>query len=136
MRWKKNIIRTMNRLTVVRSSAGGGVAHSTASKIPWQKRNGAVIQSGGSTWKYFKRTGDMLTGRRKPQKGGFWKSLERSMFGIKRTRGRRKPKPAVIHSAARKQKGGLLGLGRLERWQKGRSKEQRKKDAAWARKNL
>ena len=99
MRWKKNIIRTMNRLAVVGSSVGGGVAHSTASRIPWQKRIvGSAIQSGGGggmlryglkkkmlknqrgggTWRYFKRTGDMLTGRRNLKEVDFfepWKEV-------------------------------------------------------------
>ena len=140
MRWKKNIIRTMNRLAVVRSSVGGGVAHSTASKIPWQKRNGAVIQSGGSTFKYGMRLGDMLTGRRKPQKGGFsqsmrkkqqkggfWKTMERSMFGIKREKSRTRKV---------KQKGGVLGLDKFQRYYKGKSKKEQGQMDAWAAKNL
>jgi hypothetical protein len=126
---------------MVGSSAQGGVAHSAASRIPWQKRiEGTAIQSGagsgmlryglkkkmlknqrgGTTWKYFGRTGDMVTGRRKPQKGGsnkwylgeklgfrqkggFLKSLERSMFGVRRTKGK----------GQRPQKGGFWGA--LER---------------------
>jgi hypothetical protein len=77
--------------------------------------------------------------RKKPQKGGFLKSLERSMFGVRRTkgkakrppqkgagwfdnvsqgmfgikqtRGKKKREPAVIHSSARSypQKGGFYG---------------------------
>jgi hypothetical protein len=143
----------MNRLAVVGSSVGGGVAHSTASRIPWQKRNQSSFsykQKGGNFFANpfgIKQTVKKLQGkpknnytvskRSKKQKGAGWfDSVSQGMFGIKQTRGRRKPKPAVIHSAARKQKGGLLGLGRLERWQKGRSKRQQNADAAWMRKNL
>ena len=141
MRWKKNIIRTMNRVAVVGGgSVGGGVAHSPASRIPWQKRiAGTAIQSGGggwkeryglekkmlknqkgggSTWYYFKRGGDRLTGRGKRQKGGFLKDLERSMFGVRRTKGKKKRKP---------QKGGFWGA--LERQMFGvkRTKGKRKR---------
>jgi hypothetical protein len=126
---------------------GGGVAHSNASRIPWQKRiAGTAIQSGGlifnydglkkkmkknqrggSTWKYFKRTGDMFTGRRKPQKGGFWGALERGMFGVKRTKGEKKRKP---------QKGGVLGLDKFSRYYNGKSKKEQQEMDAWAARNL
>jgi hypothetical protein len=113
---------------MVGSRTQGGVAHSAASKIPWQKRiQGTAIQSGGGSGmlRYglkkkmlknqrggFSRViARMERGKKKPQKGGFLKSLERSMFGVKRTRGKRKREPAVIHSSARSypQKGGFYG---------------------------
>ena len=203
MRWKKNIIRTMNRVAMVGSSAQGGVAHSAASRIPWQKRiEGTAIQSGGdsgmlryglkkkmfknqkggSTWKYFKRTGDMVTGRRKPQKGGrkrpqkggwwsketgekvgfrqkggflkslersmfgvrrtkgkgqrpqkggFWGALERNMFGVKRTKGKKK-KPQVTHN----QKGGVLGLDKFSNYYNGKSTKEQQEMDNWAARNL
>jgi hypothetical protein len=139
----------MNRVAVVGSSVGGGVAHSMASRIPWQKRiAGSAIQSGGGsgmlryglkkkmlknqrgggTWKYFKRTGDMLTGRRKPQKGGFWGALERGMFGVKRTKGEKKRK--------RPQKGGVLGLHKFESYYSSKSKKDQQQMDAWAARNL
>jgi hypothetical protein len=204
----------MNRVAMVGSSAQGGVAHSTASRIPWQKRiEGTAIQSGGGsgmlryglkkkmlknqrgggTWKYFKRTGDMVTGRRKPQKGGFsrvfaslergrkkpqkggwWsketgeklgfrqkggflKSLERSMFGVKRTKGKgqrpqkggfwgalernmfgvkrtkgKKKRPQVTHN----QKGGVLGLDKFSSYYNGKSKKEQQEMDNWAARNL
>jgi hypothetical protein len=142
----------MNRLAVVGSSVGGGVAHSTASRIPWQKRiAGSAIQSGGGsgmlryglkkkmlknqrgggTWKYFKRTGDMLTGRRKPQKGGFWRALERGMFGVKRTK-RKTKRPQVTHN----QKGGVLGLDKFSSYYNSKSKKEQRQMDAWAARNL
>jgi hypothetical protein len=157
---------------------GGGVAHSTASRIPWQKRIvGTAIQSGGgsgmlryglkkkmlknqrggSTWKYFKRTGDMFTGRRKPQKGGFLQALERSMFGVRRTKGEKKTqkgagfgswmernmfgvkrtrskrkRPQVTHN----QKGGVLGLDKFASYYNGKSKKDQQQMDAWAARNL
>jgi hypothetical protein len=175
----------MNRVAVV-GARSGGVAYSKERVIPWQKRvaykqkgggfdmspggwfatKGRRQKGGGGTGYYGKRLGDMMTGRRKPQKGGFSRVIARmergrkrpqkgggffddlgeSMFGVKKRKGKRKRKPAVIHSAgrksysqkgvAKKQQGGLFGLGRLKKWQQGRSKEQRKKDDAWAKKNL
>ena len=158
MRRKKNIIRTMNRLTVVRSSVGvgGGVAHSKAGKIPWQKR----IQQMGGNWfanpfhikqavkgLREKKTRKQLRAEKKQKGAGWFDSFSQGMFGTKMpTRGRGKRKPAVIHSAgrgksqdnyvAKKQKGGLLWLEDMEKWQKGRSKKQQNTDAAWMRKNL
>ena len=195
MRWKKNIIRTMNRVAMVGSSAQGGVAHSAASRIPWQKRiEGTAIQSGGgsgmlryglkkkrlknqkggSTLKYGMRMGDMFTGRRKPQKGGWWsketgeklgfrqkggflKSLERSMFGVRRTKGKgqrpqkggfwgalernmfgvkrtkgKKKKPQVTHN----QKGGVLGLDKFSNYYNGKSKKEQQEMDNWAARNL
>jgi hypothetical protein len=168
----------MNRLAVVGSSVGGGVAHSTASRIPWQKRIvGSAIQSGGGggmlryglkkkmlknqrgggTWRYFKRTGDMLTGRRKPQRGGFFRALERGMFGVKRTKGkkttqkgagfgswiernmlgvkrtkRKTKRPQVTHN----QKGGVLGLDKFASYYNSKSKKEQGQMDAWAAKNL
>jgi hypothetical protein len=90
------------------------------------------------------------------------------MFGVKQTRGKKKRKPAIIHSAARsypqkggggkyggfkgffenpfhvreklgkgkKQKGGILGLGKLEKWYGGKSKKEREEIDAWTAKNL
>ena len=108
-------------------------------------------------------------GRKRPQKGGGWfDGLSQSMFGIKQTKGKKKRKPAVIHSAGRsypqkggrygfkgffenpfgvkeklgvgkkgkKQKGGVLGLGKLEKWYGGKSKKQQGEIDAWAAKNL
>jgi hypothetical protein len=75
----------MVRLAVGRSSVRGGVAHSRASKIPWKKRIGVgVIQKGGFSQSFAKLE------RRKKQKGGFFKALERTMFGVKGTRSKRK----------------------------------------------
>jgi hypothetical protein len=190
----------MNRVAMVGSRAQGGVAHSAASRIPWQKRiEGTAIQSGGGSgmlryglkkkmlknqrggW-WSKETGEKLGFR---QKGGFLKSLERSMFGVRRTkgkakrpqrgagwfdgvsqgmfgikqtRGKKKREPAVIHSSARsypqkggrlgaggpffkkmfsrKQKGGLLGIGKLEKWYGGKSKKEQMEIDAWTAKNL
>jgi hypothetical protein len=203
----------MNRVAMVGSRAQGGVAHSAASRIPWQKRiAGTAIQSGGGFdfgpggiwgapkqrgggrgvkkkmlknqrggW-WSKETGEKLGFR---QKGGFLKSLERSMFGVRRTkgkakrpqrgagwfdgvsqgmfgikqtRGKKKREPAVIHSSARsypqkggrlgaggpffkkmfsrKQKGGLLGIGKLEKWYGGKSKKEQMEIDAWTAKNL
>jgi hypothetical protein len=40
----------MNRVAMVGGRAQGGVAHSAASRIPWQKRiEGTAIQSGGGS---------------------------------------------------------------------------------------
>ena len=163
----------MNRVAMVGSRSQGGVAHSAASRIPWQKR----IEGPAS---------GMLRYGLKNQKGGFLKSLERSMFGVRRTkgkakrppqrgagwfdgvaqgmfgvkqtRGKKKRKPAVIHSSARsypqkggrlsagmpffkkrfsrKQKGGLLGIGKLEKWYGGKSKKEQMEIDAWTAKNL
>ena len=66
--------------------------------------------------------------KREPQKGGFWGSLERQMFGVKRTKGKRKRKP--------KQKGGILGLGKLEQAYSSKSKTEQQQMDAWAAKNL
>ena len=77
MRWKKNIIRTMNRVAVVGSSVGGGVAHSSASRIPWQKRiAGTAIQSGGGGFD-FGPGGIMGIPK---QRGGGW----REKYGLKK----------------------------------------------------
>jgi hypothetical protein len=134
---------------MVGSRAQGGVAHSAASRIPWQKRiAGTAIQSGGGfdfgpggIWGAPKQRGGgrgLKKKMLKNQKGGFLKSLERSMFGVRRTkgkakrppqrgagwfdgvaqgmfgikqtRGKKKREPAVIHSSARSypQKGGVI----------------------------
>ena len=92
----------MNRVRVV-GAKSGGVAYSTSRVIPWQKRTveGSGIQQGiivrrkkqkggGGLLYYMRRTGRMAIGTRRKQKGGNW--FERNMFGIKRTKGRRKKK--------------------------------------------
>ena len=75
----------------------------------------------------------MATGTRRKQKGGNW--FERNMFGIKRTKGRRKKK-IYSHGAAvyPKQKGG--DLFRLESYYKSKSKKEQKQMDDWAVKNL
>jgi hypothetical protein len=99
--------------------------------------------------------------RKKPvrkQKGAGWfDGLSQGMFGIKQTRGKKKRKPAVIHSATRsypqkggrlgasgpffkkmfskKQTGGILGLG-ISKWYGGKSKKQQRETDAWTAKNL
>ena len=131
MRWKKNIIRTMNRVAVV-GSRGGSVAHSTACTIPWQKRTveGSAIQrGGGGMLRYGMRMGDMLTGKRKKttQRGGSFGSwIERNMFGVKRTKGKRRKN---------KQKGGGDPLG-LTSYYKSTSKKKQRQMDDWVRKNI
>ena len=128
-----------------RKQKGGGVGMSPGSWLPIPPRN---------------------------QRGGGWfDGLSQGMFGIKQTRGKKKRKPAVIHSAAtsypqkggggkyggfkgffenpfhvkeklgvgnkgKKQKGGVLGLGKLEKWYGGKSKKEQGEIDAWAAKNL
>jgi hypothetical protein len=91
------------------------------------------------------------------------------MFGIEQKRGKKKRKPAIIHSAGRasypqkggsgkfgmkgffenpfhvkeriknggkKQKGGMLGLGKLDKWYGGKSKKEQGEIDAWVAKNL
>ena len=154
MRWKKNIIRTMNRVAVVGSRVGGGVAHSRASRIPWQKRTveGSAIQRGGgggmlryglkkkmlknqrggSTFKYGMRMGDMFTGRRKKrQRGsGFGSWMERNMFGVKRTK-RKTKRPQRVQKG-----GGNDGPFGLGKYYKSKSKKEQRQMDDWVVKNL
>jgi hypothetical protein len=65
--------------------------------------------------------------RKKKQKGGFWKTMERSMFGIKREKSRTRKV---------KQKGGVLGLDKFQRYYKGKSKKEQGQMDAWAAKHL
>jgi hypothetical protein len=97
--------------------------------------------------------------KRPPQRGAGWfDGVAQGMFGVKQTRGKKKRKPAVIHSSARsypqkggrlsagmpffkkrfsrKQKGGLLGIGKLEKWYGGKSKKEQMEIDAWTAKNL
>jgi hypothetical protein len=61
-----------------------------------------------------RQKGGFLKGKAKrpPQRGAGWfDNVSQGMFGIKRTRGKKKREPAVIHSSARSypQKGGFYG---------------------------
>jgi hypothetical protein len=118
----------MSRVAMVGSSAQGGVAHSTASRIPWQKRiEGTAIQSGGGSGmlryglkkKMLKNqrgggTCDMGTGRRKPQKGGFSRVFARLERGRK---GRQKG--GFLKSLERSMFGVTRTKGKRKRPQKG-----------------
>ena len=137
-----------------------------------EKQRQKKLQKGGGWF-----DGSVLTKKnkkffRKKQKGGGWfDGLSQGMFGVKQTRGKKKRKPAIIHSAARsypqkggggkyggfkgffenpfhvreklgvgnkgkKQKGGVLGLGKLEKWYGGKSKKEQEEIDAWTAKNL
>jgi hypothetical protein len=107
--------------------------------------------------------------RKRKQKGGdLFDDLSKGMFGIEQKRGKKKRKPAIIHSAAtarypqkggfygrspkrdvekwhawigrktgrKVQKGGVLGLGKFEKWYGGKSKKERGEIDAWSAKNL
>jgi hypothetical protein len=119
-------------------------------------------QKGGGGWLQPRR------GWVKQKGGGWFEGLSKGMFGIEQKRGKKKRKPAIIHSAAtarypqkggfygrspkrdvekwhawigrktgrKVQKGGVLGLGKLEKWYGGKSKKERGEIDAWSAKNL
>jgi hypothetical protein len=116
------------------------------------ERKKPVRKQNGGTW--FERFAG------KKQKGGSWfDDLSQGMFGVKRSRRKRKRKPAVIHSEVRsqkgganpfkgffenpfhvreklgrgkKQKGGVLGLRSIEKWYgNNHSKKQQREMDAW-----
>jgi hypothetical protein len=88
----------------------------------------AIQRGGGGLLRYGLRMGDMLTGKRKKttQRGGSFGSwIERNMFGVKRTKGKRR----------KKQKGGGDPLG-LTSYYKSTSKKKQRQMDDWVRKNI
>jgi hypothetical protein len=66
------------------------------------------------------------------QKGGSWfDGLSQGMFGVKRTKGKKK-RPQVTHN----QKGGVLGLDRFSSYYNGKSKKEQQEMDNWAARNL
>jgi hypothetical protein len=70
-------------------------------------------QRGGGTLKYGMRLGDMLTGRRKPQRDGFLRALEEGMFGVKRTKGKKTTKKGAGFGSWMERN--MLGVKRTKR---------------------
>jgi hypothetical protein len=88
----------------------------------------AIQRGGGGLLRYGMRMGDMFTGKRKKTQrdGSFGSWIERNMFGVKRTKGKRRKK---------KQKGGGDPFG-LTSYYKSKSKKEQRQMDDWVRKNI
>jgi hypothetical protein len=106
---------------------GGFWSKETGEKLGFRQKGGFLKSLERSMFGVKRTKGK----RKRPQKGGFWGALERNMFGVKRTKGKKK-RPQVTHN----QKGGVLGLDKFSSYYNGKSKKDQQQMDTWAARNL